>query len=488
MKKLILFLLAVSSFLSLNAQNLFPNKLDNCNTERFCLDCGDEKANINPATIASLIDDINKTSDLGKASGKILLQVLIDSLGNGCVLSHTDNSKSKITQNIISHFNNFKGWIPAKVEGKAQGRVSINMLVEVKDGILTSKIQRVDMAAFKNSFDRPMNPEIFNKDYTYKNEHLKNYTITVWNSKNSNLPNNFNNEIAIDNNNIIWLTIDEGLVQFDGKKFTRTEQNITDKGKYFSYNAIVADNKGIKWTVGQGNIYSYDDKKWTLYSKKSLGFDGAYHIYNNANSGELLFCTDEGLHVLKDNNWSAINKDNTKELPINRVYFAQRDSKNRLWIGTFGGSVMIDASGKATSFNNGSTVLKGKCITSLDEDENGNVYFALYEYDSKDKKQVNRNEGIAIYSPNGELKQYSTANSGMPFNNVTKILYDKIEKVLWIATDRAGLVRYDLKDGWENYHNQNSDMPTSYIADMAFDKNGVLYLATRQGLVRVQRN
>ena len=75
----------------------------------------------------------------------------------------------------------------------------------------------------------------------------------------------------------------------------------------------------------------------------------------------------------------------------------------------------------------------------------------------------------------------------MPFNHVTKVLYDKIEKVLWIATDRAGLVRYDLKSTWENYHSDNSAIPTSYISDMAFDKDGVLYLATRQGLVKIKR-
>jgi len=123
----------------------------------------------------------------------------------------------------------------------------------------------------------------------------------------------------------------------------------------------------------------------------------------------------------------------------------------------------------------------------MDEDESGNVYLALYEFNPKDKSKINRDEGIVICYPNGEIKQFTTDNSGIPFNNVSKVLYDKTEKVLWIATDRAGLVRYDLKGGWENYHNKNSEIPTSYISDMAFDNNGTLYLATRQGLVKVER-
>jgi hypothetical protein len=487
MKKLILTLFAISSFLSLKAQNLFPNKLDNCKTERFCLDCGDEKASVNPEAFASLIDEINKTTDLGKASGKILLQVLIDSLGNGCVLSHTDNSKSKITQNIISHFNNFKGWIPAKVKEKIEGRVSINMLVEVKDGILTSKIQRVDAVAFKSSFDRPMNPEIFNKYYTYKNEHLKNYTITVWSSKNSPYSDNFNDYLAIDNNNIIWFPIDKGLMQFNGKDFALTE-HIVDKQNSKTYYMMATDNQNIKWTIRNDDIYSYNDKIWTIYDQQVLGFKNTYYLFSNAKSGELFFCTKDGLHIYKEGKWSVINNDNTKGLPLSTISFAQRDSKNRLWIGTHGGSIMIDAKGKITRYNDTNTILNGKCITSMDEDENGNLFFGLYEYNRKDKNQVNYNEGIGIYYTNGELKQFTTSNSGMPYNHVTKVLYDKTEKALWIATDRAGLVRFDLKNGWENYHNQNSGIPTSYISNMAFDKNNVLYLTTRQGLVRLQRN
>ncbi len=148
---------------------------------------------------------------------------------------------------------------------------------------------------------------------------------------------------------------------------------------------------------------------------------------------------------------------------------------------------MIDENGKATNFNETNTVLNGKCITSMDEDENGNIFFTLFEYNRKIPGKVNNDEGIAIIYANGTFKQFTTSNSGMPFNHTTKVLYDKIEKVLWISTDRAGLVRYNLKDSWENYHSENSDLPTSYISSMTFDNSGNLYLATRQGLVKVER-
>ncbi|WP_299182797.1 two-component regulator propeller domain-containing protein [uncultured Chryseobacterium sp.] len=412
---------------------------------------------------------------------------MVDSKGKGCVLSHTDQSNNIITQKIIEELNNLKDWQPAVTENKKEEKSSINIAFLIKDNAIDGGIERVDINAFKKSFDNPTKPEIFNKSYTYKNENLKNYNITIWNSKNSNLPNNMTDHIAIDNNGVIWLTVDEGLVKFDGTKFINAEQNITEKGKFFSYYAIDVDNDNVKWVYGTNNIYSYNDKEWTKYDPKVIGIDGAYKIINNPKTNEVFFCSDEGLTIYKDSKWSNLNQDKIKELPSNRVTFARRDSKKRIWIGTFSGSVMIDENGKITNFENSNTILKGKCITSMDEDENGNLYFTLFEFNRTDKQKVNNDEGIAIRYNDGTFKQFTTENSGMPFNHANCIIYDKKEKVIWISTDRAGLVRFDLKDGWENYHNENSEIPTSYISTMKLDKNGDLYLATRRGLVKIER-
>lgn len=482
----------IVTVLSLNAQaqNIFPVKLENCSTERFCLDCGDVKASYNELDFAELQEKLNKSLKLTGISGTVKFQVLVDSTGRGCVLSHSDKAESAITQQIVKQLNKFNKWIPAVTGNKKEGRTSITLAFTIKEQVVFSKkvsqlsgrIERVDVPAFIKSFDRPVSPQIYNKDYVYKNENLKNYQITVWKSDNSNLPDNKNDHIAIDKNGLLWLTAGEELVTFDGKIF----QNAGQKGSDF-YRCIAVDNQNVKWVYSDKNIYSYGDKGWIKHDPKVIGIDGAYNIINNPETGEVFFCADEGLIIYKNGSWSVINQSKVKELPSNRIMYARRDAKNRIWIGTFSGSVMIDESGKATSFNDTKTVLKGKCITSMDEDEKGNLYFSLYEFDRKVPGQVNNDEGIAIRYPDGSIKQFTTANSGIPFNHTNKVLYDKKEKVLWISTDRAGLVRYDLKDGWENYHNDNSAVPTSYISTMMFDNDGNLYLATRQGLVKIEK-
>ncbi len=487
MKKTILFFLTAIT-LNLNAQNLFPVKLNNCNTEKFCLDCGDVKAGYDEEGFSKLQEKLNMELNVNGIQGSVKFQVLVNSNGRACVLSHTDQSKNAITLKIIKELNKFKKWKPAITNGKLEEKSSINLIFVIKDNKISGQIEQVDMTAFKKSFDKPTSPEIYNKTYDYKNENLKRYKITFWNTSNSNLPNNLNDDITVDKNGLIWLTVDEGLVTFDGKEFKNAEQNITDKGEYFDYHALASDNNNVKWVYGKNNIYSFDNTKWTKYDSTEIGIDGAYKILNNPKTGEVFFCSDEGLTIYKDGIWTNINKGKFKLLPSNRVTFAKRDRKNRIWIGTFSGTAMIDENNVITNFENTTTVLKGKCITSMDEDENGNLYFSLYEFDRKDKQKVNNDEGIAILYADGTFKQFTTDNSGMPFNHTNCVLYDRNEKVLWISTDRAGLVRYDLKDSWENYHNENSDLPTSYISTMMFDNEGNLYLATRQGLVKIERN
>ena len=75
----------------------------------------------------------------------------------------------------------------------------------------------------------------------------------------------------------------------------------------------------------------------------------------------------------------------------------------------------------------------------------------------------------------------------MPFNHTNSMAYDPNENILWISTGRAGLIRYDLDQGWENYHSENSSIPTSHISDIKITNTGVIYLGTKLGIVQIER-
>ena len=153
MKKVNLILCAALTTLYVNAQNLFPIKLANCKTDRFCLDCGSVNAGYDESEFVKLQDNLNKELNLQGIKGAVKFQVLVDDKGEACVLSHTDQSNNPITLKIIDGLNKFKKWTPAITEGIKEEKSSINLIFTINDNKLSGQIERVDMTAFKKSFD-----------------------------------------------------------------------------------------------------------------------------------------------------------------------------------------------------------------------------------------------------------------------------------------------------------------------------------------------
>ena len=84
-------LLVIVLFVSkINAQHLFPVQIDNCITEKFCLDCGETKAGFDESRFNKLLKSLNNELSLEGIQGAVKVQVLVNSKGTACVLSHTD--------------------------------------------------------------------------------------------------------------------------------------------------------------------------------------------------------------------------------------------------------------------------------------------------------------------------------------------------------------------------------------------------------------
>jgi len=221
-----------------------------------------------------------------------------------------------------------------------------------------------------------------------------------------------------------------------------------------------------------------------LYDFNKFFTSGVTRILNSSN-GKLLFTTNEGLVAVRNEKVVLMNKKNLPQLPSNDIIYAYVDSRKRLWIGTAKGTIMIDKDFFVTTFNKSNTPLKNMSISGVVEDEKGNLYFSLVDYnkvaDDDDK------EGIAVLKADGKWLHYNDKNSGMPSNRVNDILYDKFEHVLWLGTDQSGIVRFNLKDGWENYHNVNSPAPGHTIYQLVQDSKGAIYAATANGLLRLRK-
>ena len=112
-------------------QNVFPQKINECHLSEFCLDCGDIKANYDTAAFLKVLDYINYSYHFDGSKGQIGFQVLIDSFGKGCVISHTDKTNNNVTKDLVRYLNACK-WKPAIEKNKAVN-ASINIFFIISD-------------------------------------------------------------------------------------------------------------------------------------------------------------------------------------------------------------------------------------------------------------------------------------------------------------------------------------------------------------------
>lgn len=326
---------------------------------------------------------------------------------------------------------------------------------------------------------------VYNKQYNYRNPTLGSYTFTNWNRYNSPLPDNIGQASLIDQTDVLWYASAHGISLFDGKNFIPVNEANSPLAATTIVQAIAMDKDNNKWLYANKGLYMYNNTGWQVFDTLKMGIPKPYRIVTTA-SGEVMFPNSKGLLILRSGKIRLIDNNLIDKMPSNDVHYAYYDTKGRLWIGTSSGSLMVDKNQKVTAFNNSRSPLANTCITNVAEDEHGNLYFTMTACHKPAGE--NDEEGIAVMGADGKWAHYNDKNSGMPANQVNHILYDKFEHVLWIATAKAGLVRFDLKDGWENYHNNNSAVPGPEIFQVMQDSKGAVYATTGNGLFRIVKN
>lgn len=460
------------------AQNLFTEKIEICGDAQYCMDCGSPKANCDPFALYYIADKINRKYIFKDGAGTINFQVLVDSVGFSCVLSHSDVTHSPLTDDLIRYLNGVI-WNPARKSGR-KVNASVNVSFTIANGRITGQMERMDLA----ELGPPGNPTVYNTTYKYSNPSLKEYDVKAFTKYNSPMPDNLGLACVVDKTDILWYATAHGLTRFDGKTFANVNESNSPFTANTAVNTIAVDKDNNKWMYANRSVYMNNDKGWQIFDSTHMAISRPYHIVTNP-SGEIFFPNAKGLLIFRGDKMRLIDKNTIFDMPSNNVYYAYFDSHERLWVGTMGGSIMIDKKQKVTVYNNTNTPLKDVCISGVTEDEQGNVYFALQSY--KNLGGDNDEEGIAIMNADGTWKHFNDKNSGMPVNHVSSVFYDKFAHALWIGTHQAGLVRYDLKDGWEDYNNNNSNMPGFDVNQLTQDSKGNIYAATMNGLVRISK-
>ena len=161
--------------------------------------------------------------------------------------------------------------------------------------------------------------------------------------------------------------------------------------------------------------------------------------------------------VRRSGYWQTLGVlDGLSVAPVNSIV---QDADGSMWFGSRGG--LSNYNGRDfTNYTMGDTLSIGKMIFDAD----GDLWFLAYN--RQNKPSVVRYDGEAF-----KLLPMSTG--------VRTLLVDRRDNI-WLATEDKGALRYD-GSGFTSF---SAELPSNQVYDLAKDRQGNLWFATRGGVVR----
>jgi ligand-binding sensor domain-containing protein/signal transduction histidine kinase len=284
---------------------------------------------------------------------------------------------------------------------------------------------------------------------------LSQYGRDVWDSD-SGLPQNSVDAILQTRDGYLWLGTQEGLVRFDGVRFTVFDSRSTPAIPDDWALALQESRDGTLWIgTGEGLVRERNGKFETWPKDHPLGSAFIQHLLE-ARDGALWVASNKGVARIDGKGTHIFGE---REGWAGAASSLAQDSQGRIWIGSrralarFEGGHLLALSGGG--FPGG--------VTALLADPSGGVWAGtakgLVHLDDK---------GVRAYGPADGLTQ----------TNI-QALYRDAEGALWIGTT-GGLFRF-WRDAFESLTRDNGGISSEDVGAIFEDREGSLWVGTRDG-------
>ncbi len=289
------------------------------------------------------------------------------------------------------------------------------------------------------------------------------YGHRVWMEKDG-LPQNSINAVVQSPRGYLWLATQEGLVRFDGVRFTVFNKDNTPLMTDSYIVTLVKDRGGDLWMsfdsggvlVERNGTFREPEAADELRGVRvdSMMEDDRHRMWLGTDS-EGLWCLDGG----------AVTRYSAKDgLPGEVVYAIYQDSGGTIWVGTNRGLATLK-NGRLVEFP---VPVKGRnWYYALAGDTQGNVWAGSYQ-------------GLFRIGPDDEVTRFTTRD-GLPHDTVYALYYSAANESLWIGT-KDGLARY-MGGRFESYGVQDG-LSNRQVLSIAEDREGDLWVGTAYGLNR----
>jgi ligand-binding sensor domain-containing protein/serine phosphatase RsbU (regulator of sigma subunit) len=308
----------------------------------------------------------------------------------------------------------------------------------------------------------------------FNNESFVNYT-----DKDGLTSKNISDLFQLDNENYLVGTTSQGLNFFNSRTNTFTNTSGIQEIDQSAVYSVIADHTKKIWIGTQEGVYVLD---------KVNGVNKILKYYRDLDSGTVLVAAVKIIEDSRNNIWIAsygsglfrikdgviTNFNKKKGFISDNVFTVFEDSKGNIWIGTKDAGVVKYDGKKFTSYRENEG-LTDETVWSITEDNNGVIY-------------IGSGESGVYYLENNKFKMISTAN-GLCSNYIPALKYDLNNNCLWIGTEKginklkfrenfaiASLRYYGDQEGYKGTEvNQNA---------IVVDKAGSVWFGTINGLSR----
>jgi ligand-binding sensor domain-containing protein/signal transduction histidine kinase len=340
---------------------------------------------------------------------------------------------------------------------------------------------------------------------------LGRYQQFVWQDQHG-LPQNGLSAVVQTPDGYLWLATAEGVVRFDGVRFTAFDTGNTPEIKSNNVQSLLVDRTGALWigTHG-GGLSRYKDGRFNSYSSQDGLSDSHIKCLFEDHGGNLWAGTDGGgLNVLQTGqNGRAdrfISYTSESGLPDNYIWALAEDVTGGLWVGTNSGLARFkDGRFTVYTMRDG---LPSNTVQSLCWDRAGNLWVGMRGGLSRFREGRFTSFGVqdglknnyirAIYQDQDGSLWFGAIGGGLyrfkegRFDAITTqegLASDEVQAIhqnpegdIWLGTSGGGLVQ--LKNGRFHAYTVADGLPHDMVVAVYEDSAGSIWIGTDGGLSR----
>lgn len=280
------------------------------------------------------------------------------------------------------------------------------------------------------------------------------------------LPQNSIYAITQSSDGYLWLTTFDGLVRFDGVRFSVFNRATLKNLPSNRFSNLFAEADGTLWAITEevGLVRFQNGQLKTLTTADGLPTNKVQQIQKDLD-GSLLIIANDGLARWREGSLKVERKQDFREYKIyvSPASWRWELDKNGLWkIGQDGSAIEypVTFNSQKISFERTFNYL---FYVTMHEDQTGALWLAA--------------SGNLYQIKDGTIKVL-TEKDGMPNSLVRDITQDSEGKI-WIGTEKDGACQ--LNGNRFTCYNRSNGLSSNFVRDIFSDREGTLWITTNDG-------